>query len=290
MVTPGTVDALAAGDHACLTFTDADERLDIVAAFVNTGLEAGHKVLCLTEAIEPARLSEELAQRSVLVAEPLRSGQLAIRGSDQSWLAQGTPTAAGMIEMLAMQLDLAAGQGYPGLRVSADMVWATRPLAAIDQLLIFETDVAALLADGRLTVICQYDRDSFDPLTLTSVAETHQRTVAAAVYHDDALLRVCRQYRPPGLRLAGEIDAEHTEALAQALGEALRLDQDVHVNLAALRFIDAASASAIVRAALSLPPERWMTVVCRGPVQTMLELCGARDASQLRVKEPYGQP
>jgi hypothetical protein len=290
MVTPGTVDALAAGDHACVTFTDADERLDIVAAFVHTGLEAGHKVLCLTEAIAPARLSEELAQRSVPVAEPLRSGQLAIRSSDQSWLAHGTPTAAGMIDMLSTQLELAAGQGYPGLRVSADMVWATRPLAAIDQLLIFETDVASLLADGRLTVICQYDRDSFDALTLTSAAEAHHHTVAAAVYHDDALLRVCRQYRPPGLRLAGEIDAEHTEALAQALGEALRLDQDVHVNLAALRFIDAASANAIVRAALSLPPERWMTVVCRGAVLTMLELCGARDAPQLRVEVAHGQP
>jgi hypothetical protein len=34
MVSPQAVDALGPGDHACLTFSDPDERLDIVAAFV----------------------------------------------------------------------------------------------------------------------------------------------------------------------------------------------------------------------------------------------------------------
>jgi hypothetical protein len=80
------------------------------------------------------------------------------------------------------------------------------------------------------------------------------------------------------------------DALTQAMGEALRLDHDLFVNLAALRFIDAASASVIVRAGLSLPPDRRMTVVCRGLVRRVIVLCGARDAAQLRVREPYGRP
>jgi hypothetical protein len=153
-----------------------------------------------------------------------------------------------MIAMLTTQRERATGEGYPGLRVSADMVWATRPLAAIDQLLVFESDVSGLLADGRLIVICQYDRDSFDPVTLASAAEAHPRTVAATAYPDDALLRGCRQSRPPGVRLAGEIDASHTDALTQALIQAL-----IQVNLAEQRFIDAASTSRRVRTAPRSP-------------------------------------
>ncbi|OLB74481.1 MAG: hypothetical protein AUI14_23525 [Actinobacteria bacterium 13_2_20CM_2_71_6] len=283
------MEAVVAGDHACLTFSDPEERLDMVAAFVHAGLGTGQKVLCLTEAIAPPQLSQELANRLVPVREPLRTGQLQIHGSDQSWLASGTPTATGMIDMLSAQLELATGEGYPGLRVSADMVWATGPLAAIEQLLVFESDVTTLFGDGRLTVICQYDRDRFDPVTLMAAAQAHHHTVAAAVYHDDALLRVCRQYRPPGLRLAGEIDATHAEVLVAALAEALRLDHDLYVNLAALRFIDASSASAIVRAALSLPADRTMTVMCRGVVLDMIKLCGAGEAQQLRVRERHGE-
>src|SRR5690348_11426219 len=38
-------DTVDAGDHACLTFTDAEERWDLVAAFVRDGLKAGSKVV-----------------------------------------------------------------------------------------------------------------------------------------------------------------------------------------------------------------------------------------------------
>jgi anti-anti-sigma factor len=285
---PNSVDELETGDHACVTFTDPEERLDVVAAFVGTGLRVGHKVLCLTEAIAPDRLGQEFAERAVPVPEALASGQLTILTSEQSWLGNGAPTAATMIDVLAGQLRSAAGEGYPGLRVSADMVWATRPFASVEQLLVFESEMAELMTDGRLTVICQYDRDSFDGVTLAQAVELHPRTVAAAVYHDDPLLRVCRQYSPPGVRLAGEIDMEHTDALAQALTEALRLDHDVHVNLAALRFIDAGSASTIVRAALSLPPGRTMLVTCQPTVGQLLALTGAHDAPQLRVVPAHG--
>jgi len=283
-----SVDELETGDHACVTFTDPDERLDVVAAFVGTGLRVGHKVLCLTETISPERLGKEFAARSIAVAEALASGQLTILSSEESWLAEGAPTAAKMIGILTGQLRSATGEGYPGLRVSADMVWATRPFASVEQLLVFEAEMADLVEDGRLTVICQYDRDSFDPVTLAQAVDLHLRAVAAAVYHDDPLLRVCRQYSPPGVRLAGEIDMEHTDALAQALTEALRLDHDLQVNLAALRFIDVASASTIVRAALSLPPERWMTVLCQPVVSPVLALAGASEVAQLRVVPAHG--
>src|SRR5829696_5221633 len=110
------------GTHACMTFTDPEERLDLMAAYVQLGLLSGVKVLCLTEALPPDRLKHELAQRDVPVAEPLKSGQLTIGTTDEAWMSQGgSPTAESMLEMLAAQVTQATGDGYPGLRVSADM-------------------------------------------------------------------------------------------------------------------------------------------------------------------------
>jgi anti-anti-sigma regulatory factor len=289
MATPTSVEALAPGDHACLTFSDPDERLDIVAAFVRDGLNSATKVMCVTESIPPDRLSAELSERGVPVADALPTAQLMIFSTDESWLAEGDLTSAKMIDLLGRYLDEANQQGYAGLRLSADMCWVNRPIDAADQLPIFESEVGRLFGDGRLTAVCQYDREVFDAVTLAFATTTHPRAVAAAVYYEDPVLRVCRQHMPPGIRLAGEIDFHHVDELTLALNEALQLDHDFQVNLARLRFIDAAAATAIAHAALSLPAGRVMTIVCGGPVLRMLRLVGATDLPAVRVVSPYGE-
>jgi MEDS: MEthanogen/methylotroph, DcmR Sensory domain len=290
MVDAVTVDALHVGDHACLTFSDPDERLDILAAFVGDGLELGHQVLCCTESVPADKLRAELAARDVAVEDRLRDGQLAIRSGASSGSSGGEPNAAAMLDVLATELDRAAARGYAGLRVTADMGWATRPVASVEQLRVFESEVAALFADGRLTAICQYDRDSFDPVTLAFAADTHPRAVAAAVYYEDPLLRICRQHRPPGIRLAGELDYTRLDELGQALAETLRLDETSHVNLSRLRFIDVPAATVIAKAALSLPADRSMVITCGELVGTVLELVGAGEAQRLRVRKAHDQP
>src|SRR5256885_8558030 len=105
MENPRSVDELGPGDHACLTFSDPDERLDIVAAFVQAGLDQGDKVLCFTDSVPPERLPVELEQRSVSALDAIRRGQLSVQGSDRSWLAGGQPSARRMVDLLAGQLD-----------------------------------------------------------------------------------------------------------------------------------------------------------------------------------------
>jgi anti-anti-sigma factor len=254
---------------------------------VRDGLGAGQRVICFTDPSSPPDLAGELAERDV---KPTNGGQLAIRDNDGAWLTTGRVSATNMIEMLSDELAAAHRDGFTGLRVTADMCWATRPVAAVDELLVFETRVAGLFADGRLTAVCQYDRQSFDQVTLAFAAKAHSRAVAAAVYYEDPLLRVCRQHAPPGIRLAGEIDYRRVPELNQALAEALRLGGDIHVNLAHLTFMDAAAAAAVGQAALSLQPGRAMAVVCRRAVHKALDVVGVTDHPSVRVRLAHGRP
>lgn len=272
------VDQVRLGDHACLTFTDGEERLDLLAAFVRAGLSARQRVLCWTEQVSPERLTAELAVRSVRGRAATRRGQLRIAASTPG----GDVSADTMLAAVAAKLDTAIRLGYTGLRLTVDLCWATRPAAA-EQLLAFENGLARLFTDGRLSVICQYDRDRFDAVTLAFAATTHSKTVTAQVYHDSPLLRVCRQYSPAGIRLAGEIDYRHQDILEQALGECCRLDRHPVVNLARLGYIDAACATTVVHAARRLPASRRMTLLCHGLVAKVLDLAGAGEVAQLRV-------
>jgi hypothetical protein len=278
------VSGLGAGDHACLTFTDPDERLDLVAAFVGDGLQQGQRVICFTDTFRPDELAGELVVREIPARAAIGRGQLSMRGCQESWLSGGDAIADRMIGMIADEMRRTSEAGYPGLRVTADMCWATRPIAAVGQLVAFEQRAAELFSDGRLTVICQYDRDSFDAVTLAFAAHSHTKTVAALAYYDTPLTRICRQHRPPGIRMAGEVDFSHLAPLQQALHEALRLDETIFVNLLKVSFIDVTAATAIAKAALSLPPERTMIIACGPEVATMFEALGAGQAPQLRMR------
>jgi len=283
MVTLTSVEALGPGDHACLTFSDAEERLDIVAAFVRDGLDREQKVVCFTEWPPVQMLFDQLAERGITAEEPRRRGQLRVHGSEESWLAGGGFEATQMIESLAGEIEAAHREGYAGLRLSADMCWATRPVSGVEQLVVFETEVNALFDGGLLTAICQYDRNSFDPVTLATATAAHPSAVAATVYHEDPLLRVTRQHAPPGVRLAGELDFSRIDVLRQALSEAVRLDHNVYLNLRHLQFIDASAAGILIQAALGLADGRRMAVVCQGLVQKVLALVGSEEVPQLRV-------
>jgi hypothetical protein len=291
MANAATVDQVGPGDHGCLTFSDPDERLDLVAAFVRDGLRHRQRVLCWTDSLEPDRLATELVRRSVRGGAAMRRGQLSIVPATESLLGPsdggGVPR---MVQMLANELDRTSREGFAGLRVTADMCWATRPSSTAEQLVAFETQVAELFVDGRLCLICQYDRDRFDAVTLAFTATAHTKTVAAQVYHESALLRVCRQYSPPGVRIAGELDYRHQDVLEQSLAESRRLDRHMHVNLTGLQYIDAACAAAIVRTADRLPASGRMTVTCSSLVATVLDLVGARNAPRLRVVQANDQP
>jgi anti-anti-sigma regulatory factor len=278
------VDQLQAGDHACVTFSDGDERLDIVAAFVQEGLRGGQRVLCLTQDLTPEAMTAAMHDRGLAVGSATRHGQLTVMSSTDLYLTDGRFAPDRTLEALTGEIDQAERQGYTGLRIASDMGWALGPVRGVEQLMEYEGQVARLLADRRATAVCQYDRQGFDGVTLAGVAGAHRHTVAAVVYHEDPILRICRQHVPPGVRLAGELDHTHIEPLRLALTEALRIDGDVHVNAAQLRFIDAAAAGIIVQAALNLPPGRRMFIVCRSLTRKVLVAQRADEIPHLRLR------
>jgi anti-anti-sigma regulatory factor len=161
------------------------------------------------------------------------------------------------------------------LRVAMDMSWALQPVTGVEQLPQFEERVTPVLAGTAVSLLCQYDRERFDPVTLASVTAVHTRSVAAATYRADAVLRICRQYAPPGIRLAGEIDYQAEEPLALALAEAIRLDGDITINMAALTFIDASCARMIIEAVRGLDASRTVVLQCSPEIAARFDLLGA---------------
>jgi anti-anti-sigma regulatory factor len=262
-----TVDAsaqiteLSVDDHACLTFGEGEELFDVTAAFVRDGLDAGLEVVWLSDA-GPGPAVAELSRRGIAVEPAVDAGQMTAAGCEGRLLSGQVFSADAAIGWLTRQLASSKDLGFPGLRIAVDMNWALRPVTGIEQLPEFEKGIAAALAGTTASVLCQYDRDRFDAVTLASVAAFHTRSVATATYHADPLLRICHQYAPSGIRIAGEIDYHAEEPLTRALAEAVRLDGDVTVNMAQLTFIDLFCTRMIADTARMLAESRTVTLRC----------------------------
>ena len=276
------VTELTADDHACLTFGESEELFDLTAAFVRDGLSGGLQVIWLSDAdAEPA--VGELERRGIAAAAAVASGQMTAAGCEGRLVSGQAFSAEAAIGWLAGQLASCARQGFPGLRVAVDMSWALRPVTGIEQLPAFEEGIAAALAGSTASVLCQYDRERFDPVTLASVAAFHTRQVAAATYHADTVLRICRQYAPPGIRIAGEIDYRAEKPLALALAEAVRLEAGLEVNMTALAFIDAHCTWLIADAARTLALSHPVVLRCRPEVAAGFARLGLAGTDGIRL-------
>ncbi|MFY9927407.1 MAG: MEDS domain-containing protein [Streptosporangiaceae bacterium] len=279
---------LTVDDHACLTFGEPEDLFDLTAAFVRDGLASGLKVVWLSDA-GAQQATAELGRRGIGVEAAMTSGQLATAGCDGCLLSGQAFSSSQALAWLAGQMAACRDSGFPGLRVAVDMSWALRPVSGVEQLPEFEEGLAKTLAGTTVSVLCQYDRERFDPVTLASVAASHTRSVATATYHADVILRICRQYAPPGIRLAGQIDFMSAEPLATALAEAIRLEGDITVNMAPLAFIDATCARMILDAARGLAADRSMTLRCRPEIASRFVLLGAVDIPGLSLVSVHGQ-
>jgi len=269
------VTELTADDHACLTFGEPEELFDLTAAFVRDGLACGMKVVWVSDS--PQRATAELARRGIAVESALAAGQLTAAECEGRLLAGQEFDAGRAMDWLTSQMAACGPEGFPGLRLAVDMSWALRPVTGVEQLPDFEEGVAAALSGSTVSVLCQYDREGFDPVTLATVSAFHTHSVAAATYYADAMLRICRQYAPPGIRLAGEIDYQHAEHLALALTEAIRFEGDITVNMTALTFIDGSCARMIVDATRGLAASRTVALHCHPAIAATFDLLGAGD-------------
>lgn len=273
---------LTADDHACLTFGDREEQFDLTAAFVRDGLAGGLKVMWLSDG-DPEQALAALVRRGIAAGPAAAAGQMIAAAWEGSVLSGHAFAAGRAMDWLAGQMAACRRQGFPGLRIAVDMGWALRPVPGLEQLPQFEKSVAATLAGSAVAMLCEYDRERFDPVTLATVAAFHTRSVAAATYHADAVLRICRQYAPPGIRLAGEIDYQAEEPLAQALAEAIRLDGEITLNMAGLTFIDASCARMITDALRGLDADRTAVLQCHPMISARFLLLGAHNLPGVRL-------
>jgi hypothetical protein len=250
-----TLAGLQAGDHVCVPFTGAGVRTGIMAGFVRGGLDSGDKIVCCTVLDDPAEFTAALVAADGRAGEALHDGRLVVGSAAGSYLASGRFEAERTTLGWRAAIDQARRDGYPGMRVIADMSWATGAVPGTGRLPWYEAEVNRILAGGFARGVCLYDRETFAPARLRRYIATHPGTVEPDDPHPPQL-RLRHTDCPRGLAVTGEADMANRAALLAVLDGLqadLPGDDPLTIDLSGLTFADVGAASALVRMARRLP-------------------------------------
>ncbi|MEO3814540.1 MEDS domain-containing protein [Sphaerisporangium sp. B11E5] len=274
---PYVIERLRPGDHVCVTYEDDEQRRAALVGSAQAGVRRHHKLLYFAGRPQETVVAE-LEAGGVDARRMLDVGQFQVRSTAEGYLVAGRFEPEAVIGGWVREIDTARDRGYAGLRVIGDMTWAAARVPGGERLEWYEAEVNRVFAGGYAMALCQYDRRLFSPERLGRLSAAHPCTFSPnAPFGWRPLLRVLRTGDPPGLRLAGEIDASNRGALAATLAgladdfPAVRVPLTLDVER--LRFADAAAARLLVRAAGSVPMGVRFAG-CSPPLVRLLKLAG----------------
>jgi MEDS: MEthanogen/methylotroph, DcmR Sensory domain len=159
---------MTAGTHLCLIYDDEQERREVVAKFVESGLSEGERVAYFTDA-EPLAIRTWLGGHGFELPEPPVFSLLEARNvyfPDGEFLPERMPPYWRAFHREATDL------GFPAARATGETSWS-REVPGGDRIVEYEANLNAVLVDLPVTALCQYDVRRFDGATIFDILRVH---------------------------------------------------------------------------------------------------------------------
>lgn len=159
-------------EHACLLYASAEEQARGLAEYLRQGLAQGQRVVYILDQDAQAGALERLAPE-IDLDDALDEGSLLVRTTDSTYLEDDAFSPERMIEILRETVDEALAAGYSGIRMTGEMIWATRGVRGAEELLRYEKLLNDVFPQLPVAGLCQYDTRAFSPEVLAGVLRAH---------------------------------------------------------------------------------------------------------------------
>lgn len=166
-----TTERFSPGTHMCMVYSDEQERKEVIANFIASGIAAGEKVSYFTNSTPPQTIDEWLKEFGVDVSS--RLANFTISDAQTIYCPRGVFDPDEMIDTLKAFYKDAMAENYNACRVSGEMSWAVKNIPGADRLMEYEAKVNELSLEYPVTAVCQYDASQFDGTTIFECLKVH---------------------------------------------------------------------------------------------------------------------
>lgn len=163
------------GDHACVFYRGAGGRDEVLFPYLEAGLRAGDKCICVVDSASTAEQVSSLDVDEPPTGERVR--QLDVHLADTSYLAGGEFTREHMLAFWSEHLAKAAEHGYGFCRLVGEMTWALRDVPGVQDLVLYEAELNRVVTKYPTAILCLYDLDRFSGAVVAEVVKTHPKVL-----------------------------------------------------------------------------------------------------------------
>ena len=174
------------GTHLCSFYRRKEELLDLVSAFIKTGLEQNEYCLWVTSF--PLTVDAAMDSLTKIVPDAdifVKKGQLEIIKFGNFYLSSDVFEPEKVLERSSEKLLFAFKRGFEGMRITGDCSWVQKK----DQkkLLAYESMVSKVISGQKVIALCTYPLDYVGLAGVLSVGIRHQNAI---VKHEGAWVAV----------------------------------------------------------------------------------------------------
>ena len=205
---------LRQGDHLCLIYDRAAERMAALIPFLKRGLAAGERCLYLADDTTTDLAEQALASEGLDVDRERERGALVFLAQRDGFLRDGRFDPGAMTDLLRQAEQEALDDGFAGLRVASEMSWCLGDAPGSERFLEYEALLNRFLDGSRSVGLCQYDRSRFSPPVVFDILHTHP----FAILGEDVCPNVF--YEPPEMVLGPTTVDERVEWMIAQLRQA----------------------------------------------------------------------
>lgn len=168
------------GDHICGLFSGQAQRDQVVIPFLEAGLTAGDKCICVVDEADPATIFKQLGRSADKSASGAAKQLEVIRAADL-YLRSGRFCADEIIgAWKAAIADAMYGGRFDIVR--AVETWSRRDVVPdMHELLVLESEMNRYLPLYPQVVICLYDIGRFGPGIIVNLLKTHPRMLVGGM-------------------------------------------------------------------------------------------------------------
>lgn len=171
---------LRPGDHICAFYPSLAERDRILIPYLNEGLHAGDKCVCVVDSTDPQDLIGSLT-----TGVDLGVPQIEVAGSEDTYLAGGHFSTERMIDFWDASVGEAMAGGFSFVRAAGEMTWALRQMPGVEELIGYEAKLNKFLPKYPQVIVCLYELGRFTGEVLVEVLKTHPKVLLGGMLLDN---------------------------------------------------------------------------------------------------------
>ena len=207
------------GDHICGLYAGQPQRDQVMIPFLEAGLTAGDKCICVVDETDPAKIFKKLGRNEATSASAPAKQLDVIRAADL-YLRSGQFSADEIVGAWKAAVADAMYDGRFDL-VRAVETWSRRDVVPdMHELLLLESEMNRYLPLYPQVVVCLYDIDRFGAGIIVNLLKTHPRMLVGGVLienpyfltPDELLAGAARDLVPDEPAAGSDSDTEIAEA------------------------------------------------------------------------------